>query len=169
MSVNDFATLGHTISFAPTLDNPKAAKYHPTHLATEGKSGNGLVNNRVFATTSDNQTAFGLHHIGIGNAAAQCKVGRNIDATKTGGSNIVGATGLLVVAQFNAEFRPYSTVNGNFMIWYDYAEIKINHLFESLNKNGLVRRFDATLRLWVNSGTAHITVGQPNTTDRIIV
>ena len=45
------------------------------------------------------------------------------------------------------------------MIWYDYAVIKLNHLFESLNKMGLVRRFDATLRLWVNTGTVNVTVG----------
>ena len=32
------------------------------------------------------------------------------------------------------------------MIWYDYAEIKLNHLFESLNNIGSVGRFDATLR-----------------------
>jgi hypothetical protein len=29
MSVNDLNTLGHSIGFAPTLDNPKAAKYQP--------------------------------------------------------------------------------------------------------------------------------------------
>ena len=29
MSVNDLATLGHSLGFSPTLDNPKAAKYQP--------------------------------------------------------------------------------------------------------------------------------------------
>ncbi len=29
MSVNYLTTLGHFIGFAPTLDNPKAAKYQP--------------------------------------------------------------------------------------------------------------------------------------------
>jgi hypothetical protein len=55
------------------------------------------------------------------------------------------------------------------MVWYDFAVIKLPHLFESLGKMGLVRRFDATLRLplrlWVNTGTVNITVADPTTTD----
>ena len=45
------------------------------------------------------------------------------------------------------------------MIWYDYAVIKLSHIFESLSKIGLVRRFDATLRLWINTGSVNVTVG----------
>ena len=48
------------------------------------------------------------------------------------------------------------------MICHDYAVIKINYLFESLNKIGLVKRLDAQLRLWVNTGTVNITVGNPD-------
>jgi hypothetical protein len=43
-------------------------------------------------------------------------------------------------------------------VWYDFAVIKLAHLFESLGKMGLVRRFDSTLRLWVNTGTVSVTV-----------
>ena len=43
------------------------------------------------------------------------------------------------------------------MFWHDYAVIKLNYLFESLNKIGLVKRLDA-LRLWVNTGTVNVTV-----------
>jgi hypothetical protein len=58
-AVTDLATLGHSIRFAPTLDNPKAAKYSKTFANTASASGNGLSKNRVFANTSDNQTAIG--------------------------------------------------------------------------------------------------------------
>jgi hypothetical protein len=61
--------------------------------------------------------------------------------------------------QLNNEFRPYYTVSNNYMVWHDYAVIKLNYLFESLNKIGLVKRLDAQLRLWVNTGTVSITVG----------
>jgi hypothetical protein len=44
------------------------------------------------------------------------------------------------------------------MIWHDYAVIKLNYLFESLNKIGLVKRLDAQLRLWVNTGTVNVSV-----------
>jgi hypothetical protein len=49
------------------------------------------------------------------------------------------------------------------MIWYDYAVIKVGHLFESINKIGLVKSLDASIRIWVNTGTVNVTVGQPNT------
>ena len=50
------------------------------------------------------------------------------------------------------------------MIWYDYAVIKLSHLFE-LTKMELVQRFDATLRLLVNTGTVNIDVGSIETPD----
>ena len=59
MSENDLKTLGHSIGFAPTLDNPKAAKYSPTFANTASNSSNSLSDNRVFASGSENQTAVG--------------------------------------------------------------------------------------------------------------
>jgi hypothetical protein len=41
MSENDLNSLGHSIGFAPTLDNPKAAKYSQTFANTASTSGNG--------------------------------------------------------------------------------------------------------------------------------
>ena len=57
MSVNDLATLGYSIGFAPTPDSPKAAKYQPAFANTASASGNGYSNNRLFAAASDNQIA----------------------------------------------------------------------------------------------------------------
>jgi hypothetical protein len=67
-------------------------------------------------------------------------------------------------AQLNTEFRPYYTTSGNYMFCHDYAVIKLNYLFESLNKIGLVKRLDAQLRLWVNTGTVNVTVSGPSAT-----
>ena len=66
--------------------------------------------------------------------------------------------------QLNNEFRPYYTVSNNYMVWHDYAVIKLNYLFESLNKIGLVKRLDAQLRLWVNTGTVNVTVAGADST-----
>jgi hypothetical protein len=68
-------------------------------------------------------------------------------------------------AQLNNEFRPYYTVRDNYMVWHDYAVIKLNYLFESLNKIGLVKHLDAQLRLWVNTGTVNVTVGNAESTN----
>jgi hypothetical protein len=151
MCENDLKTLGHSIGFAPTLDNPKAAKYSQTFANTASTSGNGLSNNRVFAATSDNQITAGAQNTSIGNAANQYKIGRYVDITHTAGSGVYGATGLMTSAQLNREFRPYYQVRDNYIYWHDYAVIKLNYLFESLNKIGLVKRLDAQLCLWVNT------------------
>jgi hypothetical protein len=65
-------------------------------------------------------------------------------------------------AQSNQGFRPYYSVKDNYMYWHDYALIKLNYLFESLNKLGLVKKLDAQLRLWVNTGTVMVTVTNPD-------
>ncbi len=63
---------------------------------------------------------------------------------------------LMTGAQLNNDFRPYHTVIDSHMVWHDYAVIKLNYLFEILNKIGLVKRLDAQLRSWVNTGTVSV-------------
>jgi len=158
MSENDLKTLGHTIGFSPTLDNPKAAKYQSSFATAAAGSGNGYSNNRIIASASDNQIVAGTANATVGNAANQYKIGRYADITNTTGQVIYDTTNTLMTgAQLNNEFRPYYTTNCEYMFWHDYAVIKLNYLFESLNKIGLVKRLDA-LRLWVNTGTVNVTV-----------
>jgi hypothetical protein len=159
MSDNDLKTLGHSIGFSPTLDNPKSAKYQSTYATTAAGSGNGYNNNRVFSSASDNQVTSGDANASTGNAANQYKIGRYVDITNTAGQGIYGLSNTLMTPnQLNSEFRPYYTVNGNYMYWHDYAVIKLNYLFESLNKIGLTKKLDAQLRLWVNTGTVMVRV-----------
>jgi hypothetical protein len=166
MSDNDLKTLGHSIGFSPTLDNPKSAKYQSTYASTVSGSGNGYNNNRVFSSTSDNQVTSGDANASTGNAANQYKIGRYVDTTNTTGQGIYGITNSLMTPnQLNSEFRPYYTVNGNYMYWHDYAVIKLNYLFESLNKIGLTKKLDAQLRLWVNTGTVMVRVAGADSTN----
>ena len=141
MNVNDLATLGHSIGFSPTLDNPKSAKYQSSFATVAGGSGNGYSNNRIFSSGSDNQIVAGAQNTSTGNAANQYKIGRYVDITNTGGQGIYGTTNTLMTpTQLNTEFRPYYTTNGGYMFWHDYAVIKLNYLFASLSKIGLVKR-----------------------------
>jgi hypothetical protein len=96
MSENDLKTLGHSIGFSPTLDNPKAAKYQPAFATTAAGSGNGYSNNRIFASSSDNQTTAGAANVAVGNAANQYKIGRYVDITNTAGQGIYGTTNTLM-------------------------------------------------------------------------
>jgi hypothetical protein len=70
---------------------------------------------------------------------------------------------LMTVTNLASEFRPYYETKSNYMIWYDYAAIKLNHLFESMDHIGLTQKLDASLRLWLNCGTVNVTVGSAGT------
>jgi hypothetical protein len=161
MSINDLGTIGHSLGFSPTLDNTKSMKYNSTYASGNTLSGNGLTNNRPFAGVGDNQTVFStVQNTEVGNTCGQYKCGKYYDTTNNA-NGIVGATNTIVTAaNLESEFRPYFEVKSNYMVWYDFAVIKLEHLFESLGKMGLVRRFDATLRLWVNTGTVYISACQ---------
>ena len=162
MSTNDLATLGPTLGFSPNgLDNVKSMKYTPTSVAaTAGCPGYGMSNNRIIGSPDNQITVNPSQNTGVANGALQYKVGRYIDtnAQDNGMTAIVNAAGMGI------EYRPYYTRSGHYQIWYDYAVIKVGHLFESINKIGLVKRLDASIRIWVNTGTVNVTVGQPNQT-----
>ena len=67
---------------------------------------------------------------------------------------------LMTVTNLASEFRTYyeekTGTGGKYLLWYDYAVIKLNHLF---NHTGLTQKLDASLRLWLNCGTVNVTVG----------
>jgi hypothetical protein len=131
-----------------------------------GGSGNGYNNNRVFSSASDNQTTAGDANASTGNASNQYKIGRYVDITNTAGQGIYGNTNSLMTPnQLNSEFRPYYTTSGNYMYWHDYAVIKLNYLFELLNKIRLTKKLDAQLRLWVNTGTVMVRVAGADSTN----
>jgi hypothetical protein len=58
MSVNDIATIGHSLGFSPILDNTKSMKYNGQFTTLNASSGNGFTNNRPYAGVGDNQTEF---------------------------------------------------------------------------------------------------------------
>ena len=180
MSVNDLATVGYTLGFGETIDNHRSVAWNGN--ATD-KNGNGFTNNRIFSQTpsitgnpatavkfvspaSRYQTSIQTtQNFGTINDAITSKLSRYIDTT-TGGSggsgynNIVGT--LVNATQLKNELRPTYEINNKCMIWNDYAVIKLSTLFESLANIGLVRKFDCTLRLWLNTGTVNVTVANPN-------
>jgi hypothetical protein len=158
MSINDLQSMGHSLGFAPTLDSVKSLQYVKTYAGAASSSGNGLCNNKPFGS-ADNQTsaANGVQNGGVANSALQYKIGRYLDTTTNNANGLVG--NIVTKQQLVQEFRPYYDVLAtNYAVWYDFAVIKLSHLFESLGKMGLVRRFDATLRLWVNTGTVNVSV-----------
>jgi hypothetical protein len=70
---------------------------------------------------------------------------------------------LMTVNNLASEFRPYYETKSGYMIWYDFAVIKLNHLFESMDHIGLTQKLDASLRIWLNCGTVSVTVANAGT------
>ena len=169
MGVNDLACLGPTILGTDRIDTYKSMRYSATASGGTAGSGNGMSNNRIYVhgnttygTGSDNQTGLATSQNNyINNTALQFKHGRYIDTS----NNINNIGAILSTTNMNNEFRPYYTrstdISGSYNIWYDYAVIKLGNVFESLNKIGLVKRFDATVRLWINTGTINATIKAP--------
>ena len=174
MSYNDLITIGPTIGFGDTIDNPRSAVWNGNATTANG---NGFTNNKVFVSNAVAGAAGTVVSAGHRyqttlstqqnkcaiNDAITSKLSRYIDSTAGGGYNqIVG--NLITLQQLKNELRPTYEVANNYMVWYDYAVIKLSTVFESLANIGLVRKFDCTLRLWINTGTVNITVATPNTT-----
>ena len=67
-------------------------------------------------------------------------------------NNIYGT----IVTQNNLlqEFRPYSVYNQatNVMTWYDFLTIRLADILPAFNNIGLMRKFNAVLRIYVNTG-----------------
>jgi len=78
----------------------------------------------------------------------------NINGTVGGlaQNNIYGT----IVTQNNLlqEFRPYSVYNDatDVMTWYDFLTIRLADILPAFNNIGLMRKFNAVLRIYVNTG-----------------
>ena len=179
MSVNDLATVGHSLGFGETIDNYRSIVWNANSTTANG---NGLTNNRIFSQTPSvtggvtavkfvspagrYQTSIQVNqNTGTINDAITSKLSRYADTSAGNAYNNIYGT-LVNTTQLKNELRPtFEIVGGTgskYMVWYDYAVIKLSTLFESLGNIGLVRKFDCTLRLWLNTGTVNITVVNPN-------
>jgi hypothetical protein len=172
MSINDQKTIGFTYGFSEELDNPRSVRWNGNSVLLNG---NGFTNNIPFvaaaglASTRTQSSMGATQNIRTTNNAIQSKISRFADTTIGGAYNNIygaGAGVILNSTQLNNEFRPtYQTINGdNYMVWYDYAVIKLSTVLESLESIRLVKKFDCSLRFWINTGTLNVTVANPNAT-----
>jgi len=153
MSVSDLATIGATLGFGESIDNPRSAKFVNT-------ANTGLCNNYIAGSRLQSGIKTALNS-GTANDAILSKLGRFTEVA----NNYNGLTTLLSQTNLNNEHKPtYQVLNTNYMVWYDFAVIKLGNLFESIANIGLLRKFDCTIRLWVNTGTVNATIANPNLT-----
>jgi hypothetical protein len=174
MSVNDVKTGGYSIGMTEP-DNWKSKVYNgSTTAAVTTKSGNGMTNNRPFVPQAsylggwkDNTTSTATQFDKCVNNSIQQRLGRYVDTSGGSGNGLYGTTTAFIanLSQLKNDFTPYYEVLAtNYMVWYDYAVIKLSTLFESLSKIGLTRKADIFLRLYINTGTLNATVSAPGLT-----
>jgi hypothetical protein len=125
--------------------------------------------------TSDAQTTAGLQNAYTVNPALQKRINRIVASNSNqassnstlsgmnyvGGSNIYGdsqaSAGLqpviMTAGDLQQEFKSYHTKVGNRMVWYDTAVIPLKWICDSMRAIGLTKKFDAQIRLYLNTGS----------------
>ena len=171
MSYNDLVTIGPTLGFGETIDNPCSAVWNANSTTANG---NGFTNNKVFVPNAVSGTSV----VSAGhryqttlstqqnkntiNDGITSRLSRYADCSTGGAYNNI-VPNLVTIQQLKNELRPsYEVSAGGYMIWYDYAVIKLSSIFECLANAGLVRKFDCMVRFWINTGTVNVTVSNPN-------
>jgi hypothetical protein len=159
MSATDLKNLAPSLGLSETLDNERSVQY--VSAAANTKRGVGLCNNQAFIGTVSTDTQVSANpaqNFGTTNGALQKRVSRIVDATTAGKAynNIVDT--LTSINKMTTEIKPYFTINGNIMSWYDVAIIPLKYINDYINKAGIVRRADLKLVIWVNTGTCTCTV-----------
>lgn len=180
MSTNDLQSLGPSMGYSNELDNPFSVRWSGNNAAVNS-SCNGLSNNRPYGTTGGTTatpipgTSFSLPT----QASSNCNNTSNIalsqrimsyadlsTAVTDGQQNLYANTGLSLMteSQLNNELKPTfnvqpfaGTPGTAVMVWNDVAVIKLSSLFDSMANIGLTRRFDAVVRLYVNTGAVSVT------------
>jgi hypothetical protein len=175
MSTNDLQSLGPSMGYSNELDNPFSVRWSGNNAAVNS-SCNGLSNNRPYGTTGGATatpipgTSFSLPTAALSNCnnTANTSLSQRImsyadlsTAVTDGQQNLYGGGALMTEAQLNNELKPTFSVFSDgtvaVMVWNDVAVIKLSSLFDSMANIGLTRRFDAVVRLYVNTGAVSVT------------
>jgi hypothetical protein len=175
MSSDDLAVWGSSYGLGEKIDNPRSVTL--SSVATPRPMGVGLCNNVPFGNVAPTttiptvpsseypMTVTAGQNINTSNTAITSRLNTIVDTTAGGAQrNIYGVTAgnIMSLTQLSQEFKPYYTVlNTHYMVWYDYAIIRIGDLLESMKSIPLTRRFDAVIRLYVNTGSIQIPVANP--------
>ena len=166
MSPSDLKSNNTNFGMASDLDNHRSMEFLSAAVtaATTGCSGFGITNNTPFDTAASLlQTV--KQNDGKGNPALLQRINRIVDTTTNSSfNNMFGAGRILTEDQIRAEYKPYYTVTGNFMYWFDYAIINLKYIVDAIAKIGLVKKAELKLKMYVNTGALSVKVYGPNAT-----
>lgn len=166
MSHSDLQIFGSTYGIGEVLDNPRSVTYYTAPADTQ--PGTGLCNNIPFGLTAATvtstypSTVSSVQNGNTSNTAITSRLNTIVDTSQpAAGQRLYGAGAIMTLDRLKAEFKPtYEVLGGTTpaAVWYDYAIIRLGSILESLRNIGLTRRFDAVLRLYINTGTVAVPV-----------
>jgi len=172
MSDNDLRSLGPSLGYSDELDNPFSVRWNVSAgAAAANVCGNGVSNNRPFGTTALSGSRYPtlsspIQYASCVNTALSQRAGNyifNSTAPTATGSNLVGTGACLMSGgQAGEEFRSTVENVGNYYVYRDVAVIRLRDLFDSMANIGLTKRFDAQVRLYVNTGGCVVTTSASN-------
>ena len=169
MSPSDLKSNNTNFGMSPDLDNHKSMRFFTASSTsdTSGYSGYGVVNNNPYQSSASFQQTK-IQNDGAGNDAIKQRINRIVDTTPatvaTSFNNLFGTIGIMSSANLGSEYKPYYTVNSNFMYWFDYGVINLKYILDAVAKIGLVKKADLRLRMYVNTGAVQVTLTSPNLT-----
>jgi len=151
---------------ASELDNHRSMEFSTAAMTSlsAGVSGFGITNNHPFETAASLLQTI-KQNDGKGNPALLQRINRSVDTTTNSSfNNLFGAGRILTEDQIRAEYKPYYTVSGNIMYWFDYAIINLKYIVDAIAKIGLVKKAELKLKMYVNTGAVNVKVYGPNLT-----
>ena len=178
MSQDDLNSYGFSLGMGNKVDNPASLKFNnnasqvvtgtfgTTTTANGPVGGNGITNNAPFASASNfgDQAALGAQNSTAYNNGLFSRLNRIVDLQGNAGvavNTLYGSTtyGQTIQSSTNLanEFRPaFQLLNTSYMVWYDYAVIRIGDILDSMQQMPLVKKFDGIVRLSLNVGVVGV-------------
>ena len=146
----------------PTAPSAAAA------ASTLNFTGNGVVNNFPYPPTYQAGNSGDMSRPGTTqgsntyNNGLYTRLKKIVDISGAGtATNLYGADNtknIVSATQLANEFKPtYQVLNTKYAVWYDYAVLRMCDIFDSMKNLCLMKKMDASLRLYFNTGSYGLT------------
>jgi hypothetical protein len=162
MSPSDLKSNNTNFGMASELDSHRSMRFGATAPADASTTGGyGIFNNTPVQTAASILQTVKQNN-GKGNDALLQRINRIADTTANSSfNNLFGTSRIMSLDNLKTELKPFYTVSGNYMYWFDYGIINLKYIIDAIAKIGLVKKADMRLRMYVNVGAVQITINSP--------
>jgi hypothetical protein len=167
MTESDLKNMASSLGMSDCLDSTASSRFKTTAPGAGVLNGGiGVNNNRVFDGTEVSlgyDAKVGFQGSSAVNSALAKRAGRIIslasnanEAYQETAPAAEAEPCIMTADNLNEEFKSHFRVIDNTCVWYDLAVIPLRYILDSMDKFGLVRKLDAQLRLYLNTGSGFV-------------